>query len=143
MELGRLSVARSPEKVLDRALAEALSNINADIVSFYNLDLEAAITTLSIEFDTVTMYDSPLQSLALLRDALDGTSVLAESGVTNDIDTLMALFIGVASDKTIPISTDTVIALTTILGAPLAADDAEALAIDAEAVRIAVLAGHG
>lgn len=143
VELGRLSVARSPEKVLDRALAEALSNINADIVSFYNLDLEAAITTLSIEFDTVTMYDSPLQSLALLRDALDGTSVLAESGVTNDIDTLMALFIGVASDKTIPISTDTVIALTTILGAPLAADDAEALAIDAEAVRIAVLAGHG
>ena len=63
---------------------------------------------------------------------LDGSSVLANYGVTNDIDTLMALFIGVASDKTITVSTDTVIALTTILGAPMT-----------EAVRVAVLAGHG
>jgi hypothetical protein len=69
-------VARS-DQVLDRALAWALSNISPDIVSFYNLSLEDAITTLSLEFDTVTMYDSPLQSLSLLRDALDGTSVLA------------------------------------------------------------------
>jgi hypothetical protein len=135
-------VARS-DQVLDRALAYALSNISPDIVSFYNLSLEDAITTLSLEFDTVTMYDSPLQSLSLLRDALDGTSVLADYGVTNDIDTLMALFIGVASDKTITVSTDTVLALTTILGAPMTDAEAAALATAAEAVRIAVLAGHG
>ncbi|MES2969076.1 MAG: hypothetical protein V4804_10050 [Pseudomonadota bacterium] len=143
VELGRLSVARSPDQVLDRALAEALSNISPDIVSFYNLSLEDAITTLSLEFDTVTMYDSPLQSLSLLRDALDGSSVLADYGVTNDIDTLMALFIGVASDKTIPVSTDTVIALTTIFGEPMTEAEAAALAAAAEAVRVAVLAGHG
>lgn len=143
VELGRLSVARSPDQVLDRALAEALSNISSDIVSFYNLSLEDAITKLSLEFDTVTMYDSPLQSLSLLRDALDGSSVLADYGVTNDVDTLMALFIGVASDKTITVSTDTVIALTTILGAPMTEASAAALAADAEAVRVAVLAGHG
>jgi hypothetical protein len=143
VELGRLSVARSPEKVLDRALAEALSNITPEIVSFYNLDLDAAIATLSLQFDSVAMYDSPLQSLALLRDALDGSSVLAENGVTNDTGTLMALFIGVASDKTLPISTETVIAVTTILGAPMTEAQAAAMAIDAEAVRVAVLAGHG
>jgi hypothetical protein len=143
VELGRLSVARSPDKVLDQALAEALANINPDIVSFYNLSLTDAISTLSLKFDTVTMYDSPLQSLSLLRDALDGSSVLSTYGVTNDVDTLMALFIGVASDKTIPVSTDTVLALTTILGDPMTRSEAEALAIEAEAVRVAVLAGHG
>lgn len=143
VELGRLSVARSPDQVLDRALAEALSNINPDIVSFYNMSLDEAITALSLNFDGVTMFDSPLQSLALLRDALDGTSVLADSGVTNDVDTLMAMFIGVASDKTVPISTDTVVAVTTILGDPITGAEADALAAAAEAVRIAVLAGHG
>ena len=143
VELGRLSVARSPDQVLDRSLAEALSNISPDIVSFYNLSLEDAIAQLALNFDTVTIYDSPLQSLSLLRDALDGSSVLTDYGVTNDIDTLMALFIGVASDKTITVSTDTVIALTTILGAPMTEAEAAALATDAEAVRVAVLAGHG
>jgi hypothetical protein len=143
VELGRLNVARSPDKVLEQALAEAVANVNDDVVSFYNLSLDEAIATLSLEFDTVTIYDSPLQSLALLQDSLDGTSVLAESGVTNDVDTLMALFIGIASDKTIGISTDTVVALTTILGDSMSEDEAAALAIDAEAVRVAVLAGHG
>jgi len=55
----------------------------------------------------------------------------------------MAVFLGVASDKTVPITTETVIAVTTILGYPITGDDAEDLAKDAEAVRIAVLAGHG
>ena len=143
VELGRLSVARSPDQVLDRALAEALSSISPDIVAFYNLSLQDAITKLSLEFDSVTIYDSPLQSLSLLRDALDGTSVLANYGVTNDVDTLMALFIGIASDKTIPVSTETVIALTTILDSPMSYAEAAALAAAAEAVRLAVLAGHG
>lgn len=143
VELGRLSVARSPDQVLDRALAEALANISPDIVSFYNLSLSDAIDALASNFDAVVMYDSPLQSLSLLRDALDGSSVLSSYGVTNDTDTLMALFIGVASDKTVPVSTNTVIALTTILGAPMAEDEAAALAAAAELVRAAVLAGHG
>jgi hypothetical protein len=98
---------------------------------------------LSLEWDTITIIDSPLQNLALMKDALDGTSSLTTVGVTNDTDTLLALFLGVASDKTVPISTDTVIAVTTILGTPITGDDAAALAVDAEAIRIAVLAGHG
>lgn len=86
VELGRLSVARSPDQVLDRAFNEALSTVNADLVAFYNLSLEDALTKLSTDWDNVTIYDSPLQSLALLKDVLaDGATSLP--GVTNvDVD---------------------------------------------------------
>ena len=142
MELGRLNVARSPSKVLDRSLAEALKNVTPEIVAFYNLSIPDAVAKLSLDWDNVTMYDSPLQSLALLRDVLaDGQISLP--GVTNDNKTLIALTLGIASDKTIPISVDTVLAVTAILGYPMSVAQATALAADAEAVRIAVLAGHG
>ncbi|MCL7466836.1 hypothetical protein [Phaeovulum sp. NW3] len=142
VELGRLSVARSPDQVLDRALNEALSTVNADIVAFYNLSLDDALTKLSTDWDNVTIYDSPLQSLALLKDVLaDGATSLP--GVTNDADTLAAMFLGIASDKNLPVSTETVIAITTILGYPVTGTDAEDLAADAEAIRSAVLEGHG
>ena len=141
VELGRLSVARSPDQVLDRALAEALATFTPDMEAFYELSLDAMIEELSLNWDNVTIYDSPLQNLALLEDILaDGATQLP---VSNDPDTLMAVFIGVASDKTLPVSTDTVTAVTTILGYPMSEADAAALAADAEAVRIAVLAGHG
>ena len=137
-----MNVARSPSKVLDRSLAEALKNVTPEIVAFYNLSIPDAVAKLSLDWDNVTMYDSPLQSLALLRDVLaDGQTSLP--GVTNDNETLMALTLGIASDKTIPISVDTVLAVTAILGYPMSVAQATALAADAEAVRIAVLAGHG
>ena len=142
MDLGRLNVVRSPQQVLDSALEEALSTQTTELTSFYNLTLDQAITELSLNFDNVSIYDSPLQSLALLQDVLaDGATQL--DGVTNDTETLEALFLGVASDKTVPITTDTVIAVTTILGYPITGEAAEQLAADAEAIRIAVLAGHG
>jgi len=143
VELGRLSVARSPDQVLDRALAEALNTLTPELVAFYSLSYDDMINELSLNWDNVTIYDSPLQNLALLKDALDGTSVLTANGVTNSNDTLLAVFLGVASDKTVPISADTVIAVTTILGTPITGQAAEDLAAAAEAIRIAVLAGHG
>lgn len=143
VELGRLSVARSPAQVLDRAYAEALATITPDIVAFYSLPLDQMIDQLSLNWDNVSIYDSPLQSLALMKDALDGTSGLIAEGVTNSNDTLLAAFLGIASDKTVPVTQDTVIAVTTILGTPVTGDAAAALAADAEAIRIAVLAGHG
>lgn len=143
VELGRLNVARSPDQVLDRAYAEALASLTADMISFYSLSLEEMISEFSLNWDNITILDSPLQNLALLKDALDGSSQLTSLGVSNDIDTLMAAFLGVASDKAVPISADTVIAVTTILGQPITGADAAALAADAEAIRIAVLAGHG
>ncbi|HEY8594833.1 MAG TPA: hypothetical protein VIL84_06290 [Devosiaceae bacterium] len=143
VELGRLSVARSPDQVLDRAFDEAVASISPDMVDFYNMSLDEAVFELSTNWDNVTLIDSPLQNLALLKDALDGTSVLTSKGVTNDVDTLMAIFLGVASDKLIDVSPETVVAVTTILGTPVTGDDAVALAKAAEEIRIAVLAGHG
>ena len=144
VELGRLSVARSPDQVLDRAYVEALASLTPEMISFYSLSFDDLIENLSLNWDGISFIDSPLQNLALLKDALDGTSVLVtDKDVTNDTDTLLAVFLGIASDKTIPISADTVIAVTTILGTPITGADAVALAAEAEAIRIAVLAGHG
>ena len=143
VELGRLSVARSPDQVLQRAYDEALAGLSPEMVDFYSLSLDEMILELSTNWDNVTLLDSPLQNLALFQDALDGTSTLTSLGVTNDVDTLLATFLGVASDKTVPISSDTVVAVSTILGSPITDAAADALAADAEAIRIAVLAGHG
>lgn len=141
VELGRLNVARSPDKVLDRAYAEALKSITPEAVDFYNQTLDQMIEDISLEWGEITLVDAPLQNLALLRDSLDGT--LEIPGVTTDVSTLQAVFLGIASDKAVPITTETVIAVTTILGTPIIGDEAAALAADAEAVRIAVVAGHG
>lgn len=143
VELGRLNVARSPERVLDRAFAEALAGFTAETAAFYRLDLAAMEERLSQDWDAVRFIDSPLQNLALLRDALDGTSILSEAGITTDIGTLQAVFLGTASDKTIPITTDTALAISTILGQPLSAAEAAALAAEAERIRQAILEGHG
>ena len=146
VELGRLSVARSPEHVLERALLEADATLTAEMVNFYNQSLSEIIEDLSFNWDTISIYDSPLQNLALFSDLLeDGTTVL--DGVsTSDPEKLLAVFLGVASDKNVPISEDTVIAVTTILGENLdsmISINTADVAADAEAVRIAVLAGHG
>ncbi len=143
VELGRLNVVRSPERVLDTAYDEAIASLTPGMVTFYSLSLDDAITQLSLNFDETEFIDSPLQNLALLKDALDGTSALTSAGVTNDIDTLMAIFLGAASDKTVPISTDTVTAVTLILGFDLTNAETVSLATAAEAIRIAILAGHG
>lgn len=143
MELGRLSVARSPDQVLQRAYDEALASLSPEMIDFHSLSLDEMIVEMSLNRDSITIVDSPLQNLALFKDALDGTSVLTTLGVTNSNDTLLAAFLGVASDKTVPISSDTVVAVSTILGTPITDAAADALAADAEAIRIAVVAGHG
>jgi hypothetical protein len=135
-------VARSPGHVLDRAYDEVLLSMPAT-ADFYNLSLEAMITELSLNWDNVTLVDSPLQNLSLYRDALDGSIDLSAYGISNDRETLMAVFLGVASDKAEPITTGTVLALSVIFEMPLTGIDPVTLATDAEAIRTAVLAGHG
>jgi hypothetical protein len=95
------------------------------------------------DWDNVQFIDSPLQNLALMRDALDGNSVLMSSGISGDNDALLAVFLGTASDKSVPITADTALAVSTILGQPLSRDEAEALAEDAERIRQAIVEGHG
>ncbi len=47
---------------------------------FYSLPLRDALDKLRTEFRDIEMINSPLQNLALFRDALGGTSVLITSG---------------------------------------------------------------
>lgn len=143
VELGRLNVARSPEQVIDRAFAEALASLSPEMVAFYNLGFEAMRAELSLNWDNVSFIDSPLQNIALMRDALDGTSILTSRGIGTAPETLVSVFLGVASDKNIPITPATVVALTSILGMPVTGSASELLAARAEAIRIAILAGHG
>lgn len=140
VELGRLNVARSPDQVLSRAYAEAMATYTPQMAEFYKLSLNDMVQELSLNWDNVAIIDSPLQNLAMLKETLNGTRVL---GGINSADTLMAAFLGTASDKTVPISTNTVIAITTILGTPVSGAPASKLAQEAETIRIAILAGHG
>lgn len=142
VELGRLNVARSPEQVIARAHAEALVQLPA-MSAFYNLSLSEMIAALQNNWDSLVIIDSPLQNLALFRDALDGQIELSAYGIDNDRTTLMAVFVGVATDKTVPVTTETVQALSIIMGMPVALSEASAIATAAEAVRQAVVQGHG
>lgn len=141
--MGRLNVARSPDHVLDRALDEAKANFTADMVTFYNLPLDQMISELTFHFDDQSFIDSPLQNLGLFQDALDGSSVLSTVGVTKENYELLSVFLGTASDKTVEITPDTAYAVSVILDDPLTSAEATAIAADAEAIRIAILAGHG
>jgi hypothetical protein len=143
VELGRLSVARSPDAVLDRALAEAVASLTPEMIAYYNMSYDEVIAELSLNFDEVTFIDSPLQNLALLEDLLKDGTALSGAGVTTDETLLAAMLLGAASDKTLPITVNTVIAVTTILGAPVTGTAAEELASLAEDIRVAILAGHG
>jgi hypothetical protein len=125
VELGRLNVARSPSNVLDRQLAEALATLKAldaetltAVDALYNGSADAFIAAVSTQWDTLTYIDSPLQNLAVLRDVFDGEGFLLNSvGVyTTSPTEIASILIGVASDKTVAITDDTVKALNTILG---------------------------
>jgi hypothetical protein len=113
------------------------------MIAYYNLSLEDVITELSLNFDTVSFIDSPLQNLALLENLLEGGTALSGLGVTTNDTLLQAMLLGAASDKTVPISTATVVAVTAILGTPVTGAAAQELASKAEAIRVAILAGHG
>jgi hypothetical protein len=143
VDLGRLSVARSPDQVFERALAEAVASLTPEMIAFYNLSYDDLLLELSLNFDEAAFIDSPLQNLALLEDLLEGGTALTGAGVATDSTLLAAILLGAASDKTLPISTDTVIAVTTILGTPVTGEAAADLALLAETIRIAILAGHG
>ena len=145
VELGRLNVARAPRHVLDRAYDEALASFTADMATYYNLSLGEAIDALSSDFDNLNFIDSPLQNLALLRDIMgNGGSVLNSlDEVQNSDATLAAVFLGTASDKTVPVTPETAYAVGIILGFEMSPAQATALATDAEKVRVAILQGHG
>jgi hypothetical protein len=130
--------------VLERAEQEALANYSDEMKVLYSMTAEQAAVLLENHFFEVVRYDSPLQNLALYKNVImSGDSKLPGLQSANAID-LAAIFLGAASDKTIPISGDTVSALNTILGiTTLSPTDQAALATKAEIVRSAIQIGHG
>ena len=148
VELGRLNVSRAPGRVLAHAEGEALATYSEAMSVLYSLDADEAAALLKNSFRDVSRYDSPLQNLALYKDLMIfGDSQLGKLDPNmvpaSQLD-LAAIFLGSASDKTLPISEDTVTALNRILGlVELDSEDRSALAIKAETVREAILIGHG
>ncbi len=143
VELGRLNVARAPRHVLDRAGSEALATWQAAMAELYGMSAEDAAALLAANYRDVVRYDSPLQNLALYRDLMTfgGTELAVTPASQLD---LAAILLGSASDKNIPVSEDTVIALHIILGLdPLSDTERAILAAKAEAVRQGILTGHG
>jgi hypothetical protein len=146
VEFGRLSVARSPDKVLDKSLAEALNKlIAADASSTDNIKivldaagrLAIATTDPATGVVTVKAIDSPLENLSLYTAIanLTGTArtitvavPASKDGTTPattltwtlptsiNIDLLKATLLAAAADKTGTISLDTVMYNNAILG---------------------------
>lgn len=148
VDLGRLNVARSPSKVLDRSLAEALATLstNPDLYKLASLDeVIAAIKSGTLADGTaIVRIDSPLENLALYKDLLQDGKIVLPDGTTftttlTNMD-LAAIFLGGASDKTITVTDNTVEAVSTILGVTV--DDPAALATSADAVRDAIYTAH-
>ena len=106
VDLGRLSVSRSPTKVLQHSLDEALAKLttpNAVIA----LDASGRLTV-----DGVSI-DSPLDNLALYEIYMRTGTI---PGVTLPDGFNPAALLAAAADKTGSITVDTVIYMNTILG---------------------------
>ena len=106
VDLGRLSVGRSPSKVLDHALDEALSKLTATS-AVVELDATGRLTV-----DGVAI-DSPLENLALYEVYMTTGTI---PGVALPANFNPAALLAAASDKTGTISVDTVVYMNSILG---------------------------
>ncbi|MGB9130651.1 MAG: hypothetical protein WCB97_13470 [Thiobacillus sp.] len=104
VDLGRLSVSRSPSKVLDHALAEALSKLTSGTVT---LDSSGRLVVNGVTID------SPLENLALY-DAYMTTGTLP--GVTLPAGFNPASLLAASADKYGDITVDTVVYINSILG---------------------------
>ena len=144
VELGRLNVIRSPDKVFERALAEVLANFDPETTAYlYEMDAFDFAQEIKDKWDTIAMIDSPLENLALLEELWStGSTSLPTVDPASQID-LAAILIGCASDKNIAVSDETVLALASIVGVDLTHATIDAIALKAEAVRVAVLEAHG
>jgi len=162
VELGRLNVVRAPSHVIDRSLATALAELQPafydQVIAIANSSLSeadkiAALQALvkdNFESTTLVRIDSPLENLGLYKDLLTDGKIEAAattyntSGSIDQLVLLAAVFIGSASDKTIPVSTATVDAVTKILELTLPAGvSSDTIATYAEAVRQAIADAHG
>ena len=143
VELGRLNVGRAPGFVLARAEDKALDEYNQNMAALYDLSAEQAAALLQNNYDESERIHSPVQNLALYKDVMIfGKTQLPGVNPVSTYD-LAAIFLGSASDKNIPITNDTIIAINRILGLiDMNESDITTLATKAEAVRASILIGH-
>lgn len=143
-DYGRLNVARAPQKTRDQAAAEAINTITD--WSLYTKSLEEAIAAISTyRITPIVRVDSPTQSLALYQSVLKNNALIVKDGVVvpGSTVTQAAIFLASASDKTKPITVNTVIAMNTILGVSNPAGVSnEDMAAAAESVRAAIQTAH-
>lgn len=129
VELGRLNVGRSPDKVLSKSLTEAVNTLNS--ATAITLDSSGRLV---VTVDGVAKtIDSPLENLALYQALMDtGTlpglstsalnllSALAPSIVDGQLSAadykIAASFLAAAADKTSTMTIDTVAYYNAILG---------------------------
>ncbi len=160
VELGRLNVARAPDSVRAKALDEATSTwstmgsttmtlvINGvsktiTVAQLYSYSASQFAAIVANNYDVIMRIDSPLQNLALLQSYATSGKIPLSGVKTPSKGDLLGIFLGSAADKTIPITTDTVIALNTILGLNLTPTQIANSAVAAEEVRAAIAAAHG
>ncbi|MBB5689319.1 hypothetical protein FHS88_001444 [Roseomonas alkaliterrae] len=156
VELGRLNVARAPARVLEARYAELLANwatigvtsmtlggVTYTVAELYSLPAAQFAALLAAYYDQITRIDSPLENLGLLRTLYLNPSNMLPGVTPASTNDLAAIAIASASDKTIPVTNETVIALSTILGLNILASDVPTIAAAAELVRQAIVAGHG
>ena len=110
VDLGRLSVARAPTKVLDHSLTEALTKLTTS-GAVIALDAAGRLTVNGVAIA------SPLENLALYKTYI-ATGTLP--GVTLPANFNPAALLAAAADKTGSISVDTVEYMNSILGIPAA-----------------------
>jgi hypothetical protein len=106
VELGRLSVSRSPTKVIEHALDEALTKLTAPDAEV-TLDASGRLVVNGVTID------SPLENLALYDTYMTTDSI---PGVTLPAGFDPASLLAAAADKTGTIQVDTVVYINSILG---------------------------
>lgn len=144
VELGRLNVGRAPSFVLARAEDKALEEFTDVMSELYNLTAEQAASLIRENYEGVVRIHSPVQNLAMYRDVMIFGQTQLPGVIPASTFDLAAIFLGSASDKNIPVTEDTIIAINRILGlVEMSEQDVATLAGKAESVRVAILAGHG
>lgn len=128
VELARLSVGKSPDKVLDRQYTEAINSLNS--ATSITTD-EAGRLVVTNPDGTVSTIDSPLANLALYKtllsqgylpgltatDAVLGALTYLKDGQLTVADYKEAAnLLAAASDKTVKVTVDAVVDMDTILG---------------------------
>ncbi|MBU6247402.1 MAG: hypothetical protein KGN77_06560 [Xanthomonadaceae bacterium] len=139
VEFSRLSVSRSPSKVIDKSYDEAIAALNA--ATTISIDASGRLVT-TVDGVAKTI-DSPLENLALYEALLNNgylpgftpkegaaptsLSFLVDKTVTNSDMLQAASFLAAASDKSGSINDDTVVYTDSILGitgtTPLTGED--------------------